>query len=579
VVIPAELVVSGRELSEPRASPIGGQVAFVQRSGGRASIQTVPIDGRGPETTMTFGPEPRPGRGTFGGCFSWFGDGSGLVYAAADGELWTQIGTVLTRLTRLGRVAAAPCAVGSPADARVAFVVDEAEVWMVDTGGSSPRRIDDGRHEFCFDPAIAPDRSTVSWQGWSPPDMPWDGACRVDRGSDGRITEWRPAGGAVQQPRFAPDGTPTCVEDGSGWLNVRVGDVTVAERLEHAGPTWGMGQRSYDVTADGRVVHTRNEVGFGRLVVTEPRTGRSERLGRGVHAQVGVLGDDVIALRSGARTPTQVVRYHRPTGERVSLARGPVAAWDLIALPEPEVVTVDGLVARRYVAGEGRLICWVHGGPTDQWQVEFRPRISFWWSRGWDVLVVDPRGTTGHGRAFQRALNGGWGRFDVDDTATLVAHAHREGWSVPDRTVMMGGSAGGLTALGLLADHPALAAAGVVSYPVSDIGALAQATHRFEAHYDDTLVGRVDDADHARELSPIHRAGRITAALLVFHGTDDPVVPIGQSIALVDRVLAGGGTAELVAYEGEGHGFRDRDNQLDELGRTERFLSTVVGGS
>ena len=124
------------------------------------------------------------------------------------------------------------------------------------------------------------------------------------------------------------------------------------------------------------------------------------------------------------------------------LAVGPVTAWDVVDLPEPELVEVerDGTVlhARRYVAGEGRTLCWVHGGPTDQWQVEFMPRVAYWWAQGYDVLVPDPRGSTGHGRRYQQALHGEWGRLDVDDVAAIVADSHARGWSTPGRTVMIG---------------------------------------------------------------------------------------------------------------------------------------------
>ncbi len=113
------------------------------------------------------------------------------------------------------------------------------------------------------------------------------------------------------------------------------------------------------------------------------------------------------------------------------LAVGPVVGWDSVELPEPELITVehDGatLHARRYVAGAGRTLCWIHGGPTDQWQVEFLPRVAYWWSQGWDVLVPDPRGSTGHGRAYQQALRGEWGRLDVDDTAAILAASHARG--------------------------------------------------------------------------------------------------------------------------------------------------------
>ena len=227
------------------------------------------------------------------------------------------------------------------------------------------------------------------------------------------------------------------------------------------------------------------------------------------------------------------------------------------------------------------MLVWVHGGPTDQWQVDWRPRITYWWSRGWDVLVVDPRGTTGHGRAYQQALHGGWGRLDVADTADLIRHAHDAGWASPTSTVVLGGSSGGLTVLGVLADHPDLVAGGVASYPVSDLEALTDATHRFEAHYTDSLVAPNDGSPRSEAafaaLSPVHRADRITAPVLLMHGSDDPVVPIEQSETLAERIRGSGGDVDFVVYDGEGHGFRQPDNIDDEYARTAAFLDRVTG--
>ena len=585
--VPIDLVLAGRELTEPRLSPDGRTVAFVQRWGGRSAVTIVDVDG-GPERMLTTSPDPRPGRGMDGGCFDWLADGSGVVYVAVDGELWLQPRAGRPRrLTTFERSCAAP-AVASNGSFAVA-VVDEAEVWLVpiDSDGAVTRRLDDGGEAFAFDPSIAPAGDEVCWQAWSPPDMPWDGAltCRlgIADGSTGQVQRWRPDGGAVQQPRYTPGGVRTCVHDGTGWLNVQVGDRAVRpEPVEQAGPTWGMGQRTYAVAPDDRAVAIcRNELGFGRLTVVDLDRGVSTDVGRGTHGHVGWAGESIVALRSGARTPTQIVRYDARTFDRTVLAVGPAAGWDELALPEPDLVAIehDGttLHARRYARDRGRLLVWVHGGPTDQWQVDFRPRVAYWWSRGWDVLVVDPRGSTGHGRAYQRALNGAWGRLDVDDTAALVAAAHARGWADPATTVAIGASSGGLTVLGLLADHGAIVAGGVASSPVSDLLALTRVTHRFEAHYTDTLVGPLDRcADRYSELSPINRADRITKSLLVFHGTDDPVVPIDQSNELVERVRAAGGSVDYVVYEGEGHGFRNPVNQRDEYERTEHFLDALV---
>ena len=101
--ISVEMTVAGRDLSEPRLSPDGRWVAFVTRWGNATAIVSVPIVG-GPERIVTAGPAPAAGRGLGGGCFDWLPDGSALVYAARDGDLWLQPfpGGVAHRITEVG---------------------------------------------------------------------------------------------------------------------------------------------------------------------------------------------------------------------------------------------------------------------------------------------------------------------------------------------------------------------------------------------------------------------------------------------------------------------------------------------
>jgi dipeptidyl aminopeptidase/acylaminoacyl peptidase len=590
VEISVDMCLAGRDLTEPKLSPDGGSVAFVARWGSSAAIITVPVAG-GPERILTTEPAPAPGRGLGGGCFAWLPDGSAVVYAGRDGDLWLQPvpGGPARRITDVGDERRAEAPAISVDGRRVAAVVDQAEVWewVIDDGAAE--RVDDGSADFVFDPGPMPAGFDTGWiwQAWNVPDMPWDAsraAFAVRTESGGWTRDAYVPAAAIQQLRHHPDGRGLSVRDDTGWLNVWLGDEPlVDEPFEHAGPTWGTGQRSYALSPDGRrLVFTRNERGFGRLCVVDIDTRRVDEVARGVHGQLTWAGDRVVALRSGARTPTQIVAYDPMSWERTTLAIGPVAGWEQADLPEPELVEVDHdgvtLHARLFAAGHGRTICWVHGGPTDQWQVEFMPRIAYWWGQGWDVLVPDPRGTTGHGRAYQQALRGEWGRLDVDDTAALLRAHHAAGRGEPGRTVLMGGSSGGLTVLGLLARHHGLAAGAVVRYPVADLSVLATASHRFEAHYTLGLVGPLDDTATYRERSPVHAAADIDVPLLVLHGDSDPVVPLSSTLDLVDRVRAAGGEVELVVYEGEGHGFRDPEHQRDEYRRIADFLANVVGG-
>lgn len=483
------MCVGGRDLTEPRISPDGSVVAVVVRWGSECAIVLLPVDG-GPERIVTSRPQPAPGRGLGGGCLAWMPDGSGVVYAARDGDLWLQPlpGGPPRRVSDVGADHRCEGPAVSADGREVAAVIDQAEVWVWHLDDGAARRIDRGTADFVFDPSPVPgdhERGWI-WQAWNVPDMPWDASRAeyvVDRDGARQHGEFIP-GGAVQQLRHHPDGRGLCVRDDTGWLNVWLGDEPlVDESHEHAGPTWGMGQRSFACAPAGdRVAFTRNEQGFGRLCVVDTHSGRVTDVGRGVHGQLSWAGERLVALRGGARTPTQVVCYDTTTWQRRVLAVGPIAGWEAADLPEPEAVEVDhdGVVlhARRYGTRGARTICWVHGGPTDQWQVDFRPRIAYWWSRGWDVLVPDPRGSTGHGREYQQALRGRWGRLDVDDTAAILRAHHAAGAGTPERTVLMGSSSGGLTVLGLMARHTDLAAGGVVMYPVADLAALADASHR-----------------------------------------------------------------------------------------------------
>jgi dipeptidyl aminopeptidase/acylaminoacyl peptidase len=594
--IPVHLCIGARELTEPRLSPGGSLLGFVVSHQGESWIE-VHGDAVAGVCRVAEVPAPRPGRGLGGGCWCWTQAGDSVVYAAVDGNIWLQLlaGGGARRLTDHGPERGAQAPAVATDDRFIVYVVDQAEVWSAPlVGDDPPVRIDAGSADFCFDPVVSSDSATVAWQAWNMPDMPWDAAWMESvHLITGERARTNPAG-SLQQPRPLPDGRVAAVRDDHGWLNVWVGDeAVVGEPYEHAGPTWGFGQRSYAFSPDGgRIAFTRNEHGFGRLCVVDMVTREISEVARGVHGQLSWEGDRLAAIRTGARTPTQVVTYRDRAAvgawHRATIAVGPDPAWTDVSLVEPEAVEVlasDGHVvhARLYRAdsSDGRLICWLHGGPTDQWQVTFMPRIAYWRSRGWNVLVPDHRGSTGHGREYQQALIGRWGGLDVDDIHAVLLAAHSRGWGDPRRTAMIGGSAGGFTVLGVLArlgrDDPAdpLVAAAVVAYPVTDLAGLAERSHRFERHYTDTLVGP-PESSAMRDHSPVWFADQIRRPLLVFHGEDDPVVPVAQSRVLAERMRAAGGEVELVVYPGEGHGFRDPAHQLDEYVRTEAFLRRHV---
>lgn len=585
--IAAERCIAARDLTEPRLSPDGTFVVYVVSEDGSAWLALHAFDGS-PDRRLGEVPGVRSGRGMGGGAWCFAASADAVVLVGGDGNLWMQPvdGRPAEQLTVAGPDLGASSPCSSPDGRSIALTVDTAQVQVVDIATGISRRVDDTGDDFVLDPAWSPDGTCLEWVAWNVPDMPWDHTVvRRWDAHTGELTTVRTLAG-LHQPRLLPSGVRLSIRDDAGWLNVYSDDQpVVSEPHEHAGPTWGPRQCSYAWSPDAtRLAFTRNEGGFGRLCVVPLAGGSVQEVGRGVHGQLSWRGHHLAALHTGARTPTQVVVYDTSTWERDVVAVGPTGDWSDEELGEPERIEVPvegGVVhARLYRAAAncGRMIVWLHGGPTDQWQVTWMPRIAFWRSRGWHVLVADHRGSTGHGRDYQQALHGRWGELDVADTVAVTRWAQHAGLAAADGTVVMGGSAGGFTALGAVAAAPRTYAAAVVSYPVTDLIDMAERSHRFERHYTDSLVGALPaSADMMRARSPLwHTDQLVHTPLLVLHGEADPVVPVDQSRVLAERVRAAGGRVELHVYSGEGHGFRVRANQLDEYRRVEEFLSRHV---
>jgi dipeptidyl aminopeptidase/acylaminoacyl peptidase len=588
------MLARSRTVGEPRWSRDGRRLAWVDAFDGRADVRVVPADG-GPAVLVTADTPVAPVGAYGGGAYTWV-DADRLVVAAADGRLVLVAGDgAVSRTLAEGGRAAAPAV--APSAGWVAFIRDgddrcEVRVAPLDGEGGATAL---STADYAWDPACSPDGRLVAWHEWDLPNMPWDGsrivvaerdghAARVVAGSDDE---------AVGQPRWSPDGRRLgFVTDRDGWWNVWTvdpegGDArpVLPEPHEQAEPPWGPGQRSFAWSPDGSAVAlVRNEDGFGRLVVV--RAGGVEERARGWHHGLDWGPAGIVAVRSGARTPSAVTVLG--SGGRRVIARGPAGGFEAIGLAEPEPVTwpaedgttIPGLLWRpagpTSRAGPPLLVD-IHGGPTGQATAAWRPVVPYFTSRGWAVLAPNPAGSTGSGRAYAQALAGEWGRRDVEDVAAGIRAARDRGWCDPDRVAVSGGSAGALTALLLCARHPELVQAAVSQYGVTDLAALAATTHRFESRYLDRLVGVLPrDAARYRERSPSTHAASIRVPVLVLHGRDDRVVPVDQADALVEAIRAAGGTVESHRYDGEGHGWSHPGTVEDVYRRVDEFLRRHV---
>jgi dipeptidyl aminopeptidase/acylaminoacyl peptidase len=165
----------------------------------------------------------------------------------------------------------------------------------------------------------------------------------------------------------------------------------------------------------------------------------------------------------------------------------------------------------------------------------------------------------------------------VTDTAAGLRALAQDDRVDASRAAVMGGSAGGFTALLVAAHAPRVVRAAVSLFGVTDLFDLAATTHRFESRYLDRLVGTLPEhADRYEARSPVTHARDIAVPVLVLQGADDKVVPRAQAQLLVDSMRGAGGTVEFHVYDDEGHGFSHEATIVDSFERIDAFLTRWV---
>jgi len=511
---------------------------------------------------------------------------------------------------------------------------------IVDTEGEHwPRKLA-FQADFYMQPVWHPSGTRLAYITWNHPQMPWDGTelhlttLEADASGMPQIASIEVIAGdektAILQPEFSPDGRMlSYISDASGWGHIYLYDL--AERthvqlttgeVEHGAPAWVQGMRVYAWSHDSRWIYSiRNERGFNSLWKIDTRTHEATKVDElddyTYLEQIAASPTrDAVALIAGSPTiPSRVITYEAqgpvappilslepdtPRGISVIIAEGrgltvhrrsgsESLPASYLSVPEAIVwtghdgETVHGLYyapTNPEYEGTGKppLVVYVHGGPTSQAQAGYSPVAQFFATRGFAVLEVNHRGSTGYGRAYQDKLRGAWGIYDVEDSASGAQALVDRGLVDPSRLVIMGGSAGGFTVLQSLIEKPHFYRAGICSYGISNqFMLIAESEFKFESRYSESLLGVLpDDAERYRERSPLFRADRIVDPVLIFQGTEDKVVPKEQSDLIVAALRARRVPHEYIVFEGEGHGWRKPETIEAYYEAILRFLNRYV---
>lgn len=223
-----------------------------------------------------------------------------------------------------------------------------------------------------------------------------------------------------------------------------------------------------------------------------------------------------------------------------------------------------------------------HGGPwaRDTWG--FNPEIQFLANRGYAVLQMNFRGSTGFGRKFTEISYGKWGQTMQDDLTDGVNWLVGKGIADPERIAIYGGSYGGYATLQGIVKDPELYACAIDYVGVSNLFTFLQTIPPYWQPMLDMMyemVGNPEtDTEMLRANSPALNADRITTPLLVVQGANDPRVNINESNQMVESLRSRGVTVDYMVKDNEGHGFHNEENRFDFYRAMEKFLGKHLRG-
>ena len=230
-------------------------------------------------------------------------------------------------------------------------------------------------------------------------------------------------------------------------------------------------------------------------------------------------------------------------------------------------------------------VVYVHGGP---WVRDVHhnndPVLHFLNNRGYAVLQVNYRGSSGYGKAFMKAAKGEFARKMHSDLTDAVDALVAQGLVDPQRVAISGASYGGYASLVGMTHTPGKFRCGISTVGMSDLAALLENAPPYWAlgkpqwiRYTGNPAVPAQRAD-LKERSPLYKADQVQGPILLMHGVHDPRVKVSQSVQMAEALRAHGKPVELVLFDKAGHGLHRWQDNLIAYRKTEDFLAQCLGG-
>ena len=341
---------------------------------------------------------------------------------------------------------------------------------------------------------------------------------------------------------------------------------------------------SVELSRDGRyLVASRNVEGYSDVLLFNGRGRRMPDpvLPEGIASGFAFSPDSkrlAFTLTAPKRNPDLWV-VDLPDGQPRRLTRSSTAGIPLRRFRRPGLVrypTFDGreVPALFYELENGPddtpVVVNVHGGPESQSRPAFAPVTQYLLHRGYAIFFPNVRGSTGYGKTYTHLDDV---RLRMDSVKDLAHAAYWLRERGHDRVAVMGGSYGGFMVLAALTEYPELWSAGVDIVGIANLVTFLEYTGSYRRRLREPEYGSLEaDREFLESISPIHKADKIAAPLMVIHGKNDPRVPVGEAEQIVKSVRGNGGAVEYLLYEDEGHGLAKLKNRLDAYPKIAAFL-------
>ncbi|ROS06139.1 prolyl oligopeptidase family protein [Sinobacterium caligoides] len=465
--------------------------------------------------------------------------------------------------------------------------------------------------DFYSSPCVSPDGRHLAFVCRNTPNMPWDNSelwiCQLDQSghplphslllvSQSQSISLKD-GESINQPQWRNNSQLAFISDRSGYWGYYYYDLSTSTIMalytpaaELCGAAWESGNHNVVLLNDGGILcsavirgrwqlHRVSSTGKVTIVAGHNHDSLCHFSQLTLHknavyfvAQSSTLASNIYYLNladnsiEAALPPDNSGRLNTPPPSYLQFGLGESVSYGYFYPPTTASVAVPPLIVR------------AHGGPTSATTASLDLITRYFNERGFAVLDINYRGSTGYGRSYRHSLYGHWGVSEVEDTANAIELLASKKLIDPRLVFARGNSAGGYMTL-CLATFSSLLAGGMVSAGISDLKLLEKNTHRFERFYIQQLLAAPYSPSHSSpwyQRSPIHFADSVQQPLLFVQGKQDNICPTEQAEHFITVLQKNDLAYDYLLFADEHHGIKKERNMHKALLRELAFYRAII---